>query len=122
MTASKDKAGLHISDSGSGELDVVGTTGTSGDAGGGPKGNRLKEAELEESWPTCQFCVSQTPSRSPNLTTDTYVVSQQPQGHPLPVFLTVEGLNSFYIILRETKAGQVCGGLVDWVHQGFSVG
>lgn len=117
LTASKDKSGLHISDnSGSGELGLVGTTGTSGDAGGGPKGNRLKEAKLGEMWPLSIVCLPQTLQNS-DLDTDKNVISE---GLPFPVSLTVEGLNAIHIILREAKAGQVCGGLVDWIHQRFS--
>lgn len=74
LTASKNKVELHIGDvSGSRELDLVGTTRTSGDAVGVPKGNRLKEALLGETWPACQLHASQMLSGTLNLITDTQV-------------------------------------------------
>ena len=47
LTASKDKAGSHVAGvPGSGGTDSVGTTGSSGEAVGGPKGNRYEDANI----------------------------------------------------------------------------
>jgi hypothetical protein len=47
LTASKDKAGSHLAGvPGPGERDVLGTIESSTEEGGGPKGNRLGEANV----------------------------------------------------------------------------